>query len=192
MADNWKIYTKKGDKGETSLIGGSRVLKSDIRIEAYGTVDELNSYVGWLRDRLAGNELAGALLRIQNTLFLIESYLAWEPGTKAEHVPAFDENEIRVLENEIDEMEKHLSPLSNFIIPGGHPDNSLCHVCRTVSRRAERIIIALDQEQKVQDFILMYINRLSDYFFVLAREISRSTNSKEIVWNAKSGADEVT
>lgn len=185
MSNNWKIYTKKGDKGETSLIGGRRVLKSDIRIEAYGTVDELNSFVGWLRDRINNDDDRETLIRIQNSLFLIESYLAWEPGTKADHIPAFDELEIQHLERRIDEMEMNLPPLTNFIIPGGHPENSLCHVCRTVSRRAERIIIALDQDQKVQDFILQYINRLSDYFFVLARKITRETNAQEIVWNAK-------
>jgi len=180
MNSDWKIYTKKGDKGETSLIGGSRVLKSHIRIEAYGTVDELNSFVGWLRDNISSHK--NALLQIQQTLFLLESHLAWEPGTKADHVPAFNDSEISFLEHEIDEMEKKLPPLTNFVIPGGHPDNSLCHVCRTVSRRAERIIIALDQEQPVPDFILKYMNRLSDYFFVLARDISRLNHADEIVW----------
>jgi cob(I)alamin adenosyltransferase len=182
MNSNWKIYTKKGDKGETSLIGGSRVLKSNIRIEAYGTVDELNSFVGWLRDEISLKHHQTSLLQIQQTLFLLESHLAWEPGTKADHVPAFNDAEISFLEQEIDEMEKNLPQLTNFIIPGGHAHNSLCHVCRTVSRRAERIIIALDQEQPVPDFILKYMNRLSDYFFVLARDISRLENADEIVW----------
>jgi cob(I)alamin adenosyltransferase len=182
MADKWKIYTKKGDTGETSLIGGSRVLKSHIRIEAYGTVDELNSFTGWLRDRISDNHHRNSLLRIQNALFLLESHLAWEPGTKADHVPDFETQEITFLENEIDEMEKQLPVLANFIIPGGHPDNSLCHVCRTVSRRAERIIIALDQDEKVPDFILKYMNRLSDYFFVLARDLSRLADAEEIAW----------
>jgi cob(I)alamin adenosyltransferase len=185
MAEKWKIYTKKGDAGETSLIGGSRVLKSHIRIEAYGTVDELNSFTGWLRDSINIKQHKDSLLRIQNTLFLLESHLAWEPGTKADHVPDFDENEITFLEKEIDDMEKNLPALANFIIPGGHPDNSLCHVCRTVARRAERIVIALDQEEKVPGFILKYINRLSDYFFVLARDISRLNGAKETQWISK-------
>ena len=182
MNNNWKIYTKKGDTGETSLIGGSRVLKSNIRIETYGTVDELNSFVGWLRDMISNKHHKDALLRIQQTLFLLESYLAWEPGTKADHIPAFHEEEIIFLENEIDQMENNLKPLAKFIIPGGHQHNSLCHVCRTVSRRAERIIIALSQEQEVQVFILKYMNRLSDYFFVLARDLSRLQNANEIEW----------
>jgi cob(I)alamin adenosyltransferase len=182
MSNNWKIYTKKGDAGETSLIGGSRVLKSHIRIEAYGTVDELNSFVGWLRDSISNEPHRQALLKIQQTLFLLESYLAWEPGTQADHIPSFNEEEITFLENEIDQMESNLKPLTKFIIPGGHPHNSLCHVCRTVSRRAERIIIALNQEQEVQGFILKYINRLSDYFFVLARDLSRLQSAEEIEW----------
>ncbi len=182
MNNNWKIYTKKGDKGETSLIGGSRVLKSHIRIEAYGTVDELNSYAGWLRDSISDSHHKKSLLTIQNTLFLLESHLAWEPGTKADHVPPFKDKEISFLEKEIDKMEKKLPALANFVIPGGHPHNSLCHVCRTVSRRAERIIIALNQEEEVADFVLKYMNRLSDYFFVLARELSRLNDAEEIVW----------
>jgi len=185
MSEEWKIYTKKGDKGETSLIGGTRVSKSHIRIEAYGTVDELNSFVGWLRDLLMDEHQRSILLKIQNCLFLLESHLAWDPGTIAGHIPEFDDNEVVVLEHEIDEMEKKLPPLSNFIIPGGHQTNSLCHVCRTVSRRAERIIIALNNEQQVPDFILRYINRLSDYFFVLARTISHDQSAEEIVWKAK-------
>ncbi len=185
MNEKWKIYTKKGDAGETSLIGGRRVLKSHIRIEAYGTVDELNSFTGWLRDNISDQHHREALLQIQQTLFLLESHLAWEPGTKADHVPDFNENEITFLEREIDEMEKNVPALSNFIIPGGHPDNSLCHVCRTVARRAERIIIALDQEEKVPEFILKYINRLSDYFFVLARDLSRIEGAMEIIWETR-------
>jgi cob(I)alamin adenosyltransferase len=185
MKNDWKIYTKKGDKGETSLIGGTRVSKSHIRIEAYGTVDELNSFTGWLRDMLTDEQQRNILLRIQNSLFLLESHLAWDPGTEAHHVPQFDVAEVEVLENQIDEMEKSLPALTNFIIPGGYQANSLCHVCRTVSRRAERIIIALNHEQEVPDFILKYMNRLSDYFFVLARTISKQHGADEIVWKAK-------
>ncbi len=185
MKNSWKIYTKKGDKGETSLIGGTRVPKSHIRIEAYGTIDELNSYTGWLRDMLVDEHQKTILLRIQNNLFLLESHLACDPETQNNQLPQFDENEVVVLENEIDQMEKSLPVLSNFIIPGGHQTNSLCHVCRTVSRRAERIIIALNHEQQVPNFILKYMNRLSDYFFVLARTITRQNGADEIVWKAK-------
>jgi len=185
MTNNWKIYTKKGDTGETSLIGGRRVLKSDLRIEAYGTVDELNSFAGWLRDSITDEHHRVSLLRIQNTLFLAESHLAWEPGTKADHVPPFDTEEITFLEQEIDRMEKELPVLTNFIIPGGHIQNSLGHVCRTVTRRAERIIIALGQEQEAPLFIIQYMNRLSDYFFVLSRHLSKINKAEEIVWNPK-------
>lgn len=182
MNSNWKIYTKKGDTGETSLIGGRRVLKSDPRIEAYGTVDELNCFAGWLRDSITNEHHRKSLLQIQNTLFLVESYLAWEPGTKADHIPPFDTNEITFLEQEIDNMEKDLPVLTSFIIPGGHVHNSLGHVCRTVARRAERMIIALAKEQEVPEFTIKYMNRLSDYFFVLARHLSMLNGAEEIQW----------
>lgn len=182
MSGNWKIYTKKGDKGETSLIGGTRVSKSNIRIEAYGTIDELNSFVGLLRDKSCTDGIRTDLLRIQNALFLLESHIAMEPGVKVEHVPPFQISEIAFLEHQIDAMEKVLPVLTNFILPGGNECNSICHICRTITRRAERIITALNDESILPEFILEYVNRLSDYFFVLARFLSHLQNAEEHLW----------
>jgi len=179
---NWKIYTKKGDAGETSLIGGGRVLKSHIQIEAYGTVDELNSFIGLLRDKVKHQHYEQVLLKIQNSLFLIESHLAIEKGKEVSHVPQLDDNDIAMLESEIDDMEANLPALTNFVLPGGHELNSLCHICRTVSRRAERIIIEVCKEYHMPDFIVKYMNRLSDYFFVLSRSMTYLHKAEEIIW----------
>lgn len=178
-----KIYTKQGDKGQTSLPGGARVSKSDIRIDAYGTLDELNSFIGLLRDSALNNHHKEVLLKIQHTIFLLESYIALNKNKPVAHIPNFNDDDIKLLETEIDNMEKDLPKLSNFTLPGGHQQSSLCHVCRTICRRAERIIISLNQSEPVDEFILKYINRLSNYFFVLSRKIIYETNSKEILWN---------
>jgi cob(I)alamin adenosyltransferase len=183
--DNWKIYTKKGDKGETSLIGGTRVPKNHIRIEAYGTLDELNSFVGLLRDQDIHPHYKKILLNIQENLFIAESLLAAEPPSENQKLPCLTEKDIVLLENEIDEMNESLPTLENFILPGGHNSVSLAHVARCICRRAERIIITLDNIAPVPAFIIKYINRLSDYFFVLARKLALDNNVEDVLWKAR-------
>jgi len=183
MENDWKIYTKTGDKGETSLIGGTRVPKYHDRIEAYGTLDELNSFIGTLRDQLTDDHLCNILLRVQENLFTAESMLATDPDKEiSRSLPQLSEDDVIELENEIDAMNLHLSPLSSFILPGGHPLVSLCHVCRTVCRRGERTIIKLASEMAVDEILIKYINRLSDYLFVLARELAFVNNITDLPW----------
>jgi cob(I)alamin adenosyltransferase len=183
MRNEWKIYTKTGDKGETSLIGGTRVPKYNHRIEAYGTLDELNSFIGYLRDQLTDVHLREVLLRIQENLFIAESELATDPAKELSRtLPHLSENHVLELEQEIDVMNLHLPDLSSFILPGGHPLVSLCHVCRTVCRRGERTIIKLTSETKVDETLIKYINRLSDYLFVLARELAYLNNISDLPW----------
>jgi len=183
MEKEWKIYTKTGDKGETSLIGGTRVPKYNERIEAYGTLDELNSFVGYLRDQLTDEHLRDVLLKVQEKLFTAESLLATDPGKPVTRsLPQLSEDDVSELENEIDTMNLHLPPLSSFVLPGGHPLVSLCHVCRTVCRRGERIIIKLASEMSVNEILIKYINRLSDYLFVLARELAFMNNIPDLPW----------
>jgi cob(I)alamin adenosyltransferase len=183
--ENWKIYTKTGDKGETSLIGGKRVPKYHKRIEAYGTVDELNSFVGLLRDQEIDPYYKNVLLQIQDRLFVAESILAKDESNKDIELPCLKEKDILFLENEIDTMNEKLPPLQNFILPGGHPAVSLAHVARCVCRRAERIIIQLSEQYPVEDIVIQYFNRLSDYFFVLARKIGQDTGVGDLLWKAK-------
>lgn len=183
MEKEWKIYTKTGDKGETSLIGGTRVPKYNERIEAYGTLDELNSFIGHLRDQLTDRHIREVLLRIQENLFTAESVLATDPGVEVQRsLPQLSEIQVTELELEIDAMNLHLPVLSSFILPGGHPLVSLCHVCRTICRRGERIIIKLAAEAEVNEILVKYINRLSDYLFVLAREIAYLNNIQDLPW----------
>jgi cob(I)alamin adenosyltransferase len=183
MEKEWKIYTKTGDKGETSLIGGTRVPKYHERIEAYGTLDELNSFIGLLRDQLTDVHLREVLLKIQENLFTAESLLATDPEKQPNReLPHLSENDVLTLEQEIDAMNEHLQALSSFILPGGHPLVSLSHVCRTVCRRSERIIIKLAAETDVDAILLKYINRLSDYLFVLARELAFANNIPDLPW----------
>lgn len=183
MENEWKIYTKTGDKGETSLIGGTRVPKYHERIEAYGTLDELNSFIGYLRDKLTDIHLRDILLRIQENLFTAESELATDPEKELKRtLPHLTELDVLELENEIDAMNLHLPDLSSFILPGGHPLVSLCHVCRTVCRRGERFIIKLASDMTVDEILVKYINRLSDYLFVLARELAFMNNIPDLPW----------
>jgi len=183
MEKEWKIYTKTGDKGETSLIGGTRVPKYHERIEAYGTLDELNSFIGYLRDQLTDIHLREVLLKVQENLFTAESLLATDPDTEINRsLPHLSENDVLTLEQEIDAMNLHLAALSSFILPGGHPLVSLCHVCRTVCRRGERIIIKLASETEVDVTLIKYINRLSDYLFVLARELAFTNSIQDLPW----------
>ena len=183
MENDWKIYTKTGDKGETSLIGGTRVPKYNERIEAYGTLDELNSFIGNLRDQLEDVHLREVLLRVQENLFTAESELATDPEKELKRaLPHLSEEDVLELEHEIDAMNLHLPGLSSFILPGGHPLVSLCHVCRTVCRRGERIIIRLASDMAVDEILIKYINRLSDYLFVLAREVAYLNNIPDLPW----------
>jgi cob(I)alamin adenosyltransferase len=183
MDTNFKIYTKTGDKGETSLIGGTRVLKYHDRIEAYGTLDELNSFIGYLRDQLTELRQREILLHVQENLFTAESLLATDPYKEITRaLPRLSEEDVLELEHEIDAMNLHLPALSSFILPGGHQLVSLCHVCRTICRRAERIIVKLASETAVDETLIKYINRLSDYLFVLAREIAFIHNISDLPW----------
>lgn len=177
-----KIYTKKGDKGQTGLLGGARVPKHHVRIEAYGTVDELNAHVGQLRDNLAAGDLKDELLVIQNELFTIGSLLATNPGAKVQ-TPNLETASVHRLEQEIDKMEDELPELRSFIIPGGHPNISLCHLARTVCRRAERNIVLLSENETVPEVIIAYINRLSDALFVMARKLASDNGLEDLVWS---------
>lgn len=177
-----KIYTKTGDEGTTGLFGGKRVSKADLRIETYGTVDELNSWIGVLRDQEINAGRKPVLLAIQDRLFTIGSSLATEPGNTKVKIPAMTEQNILDLEKEIDGMETELPPMRSFVLPGGHPSVSFCHVSRTVCRRAERLVISLHETEPVDLLILKYLNRLSDYLFVLSRKMSRELNAQESPW----------
>lgn len=184
-----KIYTKTGDKGETSLYGGTRVKKSNIRIEAYGTVDELNSYLGLIRDQMTDPSLIKDLITIQNKLFTMGAMLATpedkeklKNGTERLKIEKIQKNEIEFLEHRMDEMNSLLQPMTHFILPGGHPSVSFCHVARCVCRRAERITVELADQEAINPEILIYLNRLSDYLFVLARKLSLDNDVEEIPW----------
>lgn len=178
-----KIYTKTGDNGETGLIGGTRVSKSDIRIEAYGTIDELNSFIGVVANYHAVADQKSTLEVIQNKLFVIGSHLATDTNVVVLHQNSIiSDADIVKIENEIDKMNAELPELRAFILPGGSMEAGFCHVCRTISRRAERRIIEMDFNYKIDNHIIMYVNRLSDYFFTLARYVTFTTGAKEILW----------
>lgn len=179
-----KIYTKKGDKGETSLIGGSRVKKSHARLHAYGTVDELNSYVGLLRDYIEDKSILNELLEIQDRLFTLGSLLAATPDSKMV-LPSLVETDLKTLETSIDTMNEKLPEMRSFVLPGGHKIVSLCHITRTICRRAERWTIAVNEDDMVPQLIPAYLNRLSDYFFVLARYMSNILNVSENPWSPR-------
>jgi cob(I)alamin adenosyltransferase len=184
MPEKRKIYTKTGDLGETSLLGGTRVPKSHQRVEAYGTLDELNSFLGLLRDQPIGLHYQQVLLRIQENLFVAESGIAADPNLQHPSLPVFQTEEILFLESEIDEMNKSLKDLTHFILPGGYAPSSLCHVARTVCRRAERRLVKLAASNNpAEEIIIRYMNRLSDYLFVLARKILSDTGVDETLWD---------
>jgi cob(I)alamin adenosyltransferase len=180
-----KIYTKTGDKGTTALFGGKRVSKADLRIDTYGTVDELNSYMGLVRDQEVNAHRKSILTEIQDRLFTIGSILATEPGNTKVKVPALSESDVTFLENEIDAMEEKLPPMKSFVLPGGHPSVSFCHVARTVCRRAERLVIALNAQEKTDGLIIKYLNRLSDYLFVLSRKMTAELKAEETPWKPR-------
>jgi len=182
MAKEYKIYTKGGDKGETSLLGGTRVAKSHERVEAYGNLDELNSFIGLIRDSSIDNHYREVLIRIQKALFVAEAIVARDPEKQTRELPSLSEEEISMLESEIDAMNEELPPLTNFILPGGHAIVSQCHIARTVCRRAERSLIRLNHISPVEDIIIRFLNRLSDYLFVLARKTGKDLGATETTW----------
>lgn len=179
-----KIYTKTGDKGTTSLVGGTRVSKTHIRLEAYGTVDELNSNLGLLITYLFDERDRNFLQQVQDKLFAIGSHLATDrEKTKLYEVSVITPELVEAIEREIDYMDTVLFPLTSFILPGGSRGASVCHICRTVCRRAERRILALAEQVEISPELLAYVNRLSDYLFVLSRKINMDEKKDEIFWN---------
>ena len=180
-----KIYTKKGDQGTTGLIGGTRVLKSSMRIESYGTVDELNSYIGLVRDQTIKEELKIQLIEIQDRLFTIGSSLASDPEKSTMKIPDLNDEDVAALEKWMDEMNDTLPEMRSFILPGGHTTVSFCHIARCVCRRAERIIVDLSQDEFVAALVLTYLNRLSDYLFMLSRKISQDLGAVEQPWKPR-------
>ncbi|WP_114747878.1 cob(I)yrinic acid a,c-diamide adenosyltransferase [Pleomorphovibrio marinus] len=180
-----KIYTKTGDAGETSLFGGRRVSKSNLRIDAYGTVDELNAFMGLLRDQKVNFQRGDELKTIQDRLFDIGSNLATDDRDPNYKVPSLVEDDVLVLEGAIDGMESQLTPLKNFILPGGHESVSFSHVARTVCRRAERCVVALNEVSHVDENIIQYLNRLSDYLFVLGRVMAKDLEVAEVIWTSR-------
>ena len=180
-----KIYTKKGDKGKTGLIGGTRVPKHSIRIEAYGTVDELNSHLGILRDRAVSEKFKEELIFVQDRLFTLGSLLAVDPEKSKMELPQVHEADITVLEKSIDAMESELEPMKFFVLPGGHETVSFCHIARCVCRRAERRVCELDEQVSQDPIILAFLNRLSDYLFVLSRKLTQDLNANEIPWKPR-------
>lgn len=184
-----KIYTKTGDQGTTALFGGTRVPKHHIRIESYGTVDELNSHIGLIRDQEVDGRSRKVLMQIQEKLFTVGAILATDPekavlksGKERLNIPKINEADIERLENEMDAMEEQLEPMTHFVLSGGHPTVSYCHIARCVCRRAERAATFLDAHAPVDPAVLMYLNRLSDYLFVLARKLSKDLQAEEIKW----------
>jgi cob(I)alamin adenosyltransferase len=180
-----KIYTKTGDTGQTSLLGGKRVSKADLRIDAYGTVDELNSFIGLLKDQEINKKREELLKEVQDRLFTIGATLATEPGKENVKKPDLHEKDLSLLEKEIDEMERQLPPLKHFILPGGHQTVSFCHIARTVCRRTERCVIDLMETEHVDEIIVKYLNRLSDYLFVLGRLIAQELGVEEVTWRPR-------
>jgi cob(I)alamin adenosyltransferase len=182
-----KIYTKSGDTGNTALIGGTRVPKSHIRIETYGTIDELNSWIGLGKDLIHDAAIGAVLKEIQDRLFTIGSSLACDPGKETKlKIPDLVESDIGLLENEIDGMQEKLQPMKFFILPGGHPTLSQLHIARCVCRRAERLCVNMQvQEQFIEPLVVKYINRLSDYIFVLTRYMHHRLQIEEIPWKPR-------
>ena len=184
-----KVYTKTGDKGTTELFGGTRVPKHHIRIESYGTIDELNSHIGLIRDQDIDQLYKNTLMHIQDRLFTVGAILATDPekaelknGKARLNIPKISNDDVEKLEKEMDLMEDSLPPMTHFVLPGGHQTVSFCHIARTVCRRAERLASHLNDLEPFQPETLMYINRLSDYLFVLARKLSYDLQAEEIKW----------
>ena len=182
-----KIYTKTGDKGATSLIGGTKVPKSHLRIEAYGTVDELSSWIGLCKDLLTDDASKNLLQEVQDRLFTMNASLACDPEKEPRlRIPDLKPEDVTLLEQEMDRMNEVIPPMKHFILPGGHPVLSQLHITRCVCRRAERCSVRLDQEgEAVEPIVIIYLNRLSDYLFVLARYIGHQMNIEEIPWKPR-------
>lgn len=187
-----KIYTKTGDKGTTALFGGTRVPKHHIRIDSYGTIDELNSHLGLIRDQDINNHYKDILINIQDKLFTIGAILATDPekaklknGKQRLNIPKISESDIAQLEQEMDQMNEALPQMTHFVLPGGHQTVSFCHIARCVCRRAERLASALNDIEPFQPESLTYLNRLSDYLFVLARKLSHDLQAEEVKWIPK-------
>lgn len=186
---NMKIYTTTGDQGMTSLFGGTRVPKHHLRIESYGTLDELNSYIGLLRDSIADPMVGQVLADIQDRLFTAGAQLATPPdkeklknGQARLQIDTIHPEDVVLLETEIDRMDQALAPMTHFVLPGGHPTVSFCHIARCVCRRAERLAVHLNEIEVVEPDILRYLNRLSDYLFVLARKLTHDLQANEVKW----------
>ena len=184
-----KVYTKTGDTGTTALFGGTRVPKDHIRIESYGTVDELNSYIGLIRDQDIDAHYQTVLIEIQDRLFTVGAILATPPekeilanGEKRLKNLGIVDADLELLENEIDSMEDALPQMTHFVLPGGHTTVSYCHVARCVCRRAERLAVHLNHSEPIDLIAIKYLNRLSDYLFVLARKLSADLNANEVKW----------
>lgn len=184
-----KVYTKTGDKGTTALFGGTRVPKHHIRIESYGTVDELNSHIGLIRDQEINPLYKNVLIEIQDRLFTIGAILATAPeketlknGERRLQNLGIQETDIELLETEIDTMEEGLPPMTHFVLPGGHTTVSYCHIARCVCRRAERFATQLNEIEPTDELVIKYLNRLSDYIFVLARKLTFDLNANEVKW----------
>ncbi|MGB5204641.1 cob(I)yrinic acid a,c-diamide adenosyltransferase [Eudoraea sp.] len=187
-----KIYTKTGDNGSTSLFGGTRVPKHHIRINGYGTVDELNSWLGLLRDQEMDTHYREILITIQDQLFTVGAILATDPekaqlksGKERLNIPLISMKDVTQLENEMDIMNETMPEMTHFILPGGHTTVSYCHIARTICRRAERMVTLLHENEPVDSMVLTYLNRLSDYLFVLARKLSYDLKADEIKWVPK-------
>lgn len=184
-----KVYTKTGDKGTTALFGGTRVPKHHIRIESYGTVDELNSYIGLIRDQDMNPLYKNILVEIQDRLFTVGAILATPPekeilknGQQRLNINRISDEDVILLENEIDTMDQTLPPMTHFVLPGGHTTVSYCHIARCVCRRAERLATQLHEIEVIDEMVLTYLNRLSDYLFVLARKLSHDLHADEVKW----------
>ncbi|MFI1745794.1 cob(I)yrinic acid a,c-diamide adenosyltransferase [Thalassobellus sediminis] len=189
-----KIYTKTGDKGTTALFGGTRVPKHHIRIDSYGTVDELNSHLGLIRDQDINPHYKDLLIHIQDRLFTVGAILATDPekailknGKARLNIPTISNENIKRLEEEMDTMNEALPPMTHFVLPGGHQTVSFCHIARCVCRRAERLTSALSEIETIDPNTLKYLNRLSDYLFVLARKLSYDLQANEIKWIPEKG-----
>lgn len=180
-----KVYTKTGDKGQTSLFGGKRISKSDLRIESYGTVDELNSWIGLIRDQDINSAQTAVLIEIQDRLFTLGSMLASDPEKPLKNIPLIEDKDITFLEEEMDRMDEELPQMKSFVLPGGNVIVSYCHLARCVCRRAERMVIRLSEESKVDEIDIRYLNRLSDYLFVLSRKVTLDKNSTETPWKPR-------
>ncbi len=181
----FRIYTKTGDKGQTSLIGGTRLPKHHIRIEAYGTVDELNSHIGLLRDVIEDTPTSELLIYIQDRLFTIGSHLAADPLKNKMQLPPVVEEDIVALEKAIDAIDSVVPEMKSFVLPGGHVYVSYCHIARCVCRRAERAVLRLAEQETIDQIHGKYLNRLSDYLFMLSRWLTHHLNASEIPWKPK-------